>query len=116
MKTTITALFAIALAILGSSALFAADANGAIRIEVPDMVCEGCASSVTKALKKLEGVTDAHVDPKTKVALVNAKPGARITDAAIKKAVDDAGYEAKKIERLEITFAKAKADLDKQSG
>ena len=110
----IASLLAVGIALLGSN-VKADDAAGVIRLSVPDMVCEGCAFSVTKALKKLEGVTDAHVDPKTKVALVNPKPSAKITDAALKKAVEDAGYEAKKIERVETTFAKAKADLEKSS-
>ncbi|MBL9153241.1 MAG: heavy-metal-associated domain-containing protein [Verrucomicrobiales bacterium] len=114
MKTLFATLLAVGIALLGSHAK-ADDAAGVIRISVPDMVCEGCAFSVTKALKKLEGVTDAHVDPKTKVALVNPKPSAKISDEAIKKAVDDAGYEAKEIERVETTFAKAKADLEKSS-
>lgn len=115
MKTAIATLLAVAAIAFAVSPVHADD-TGAILIEVPDMVCEGCASSVTKALKKLEGVTDAHVDPVKKVALISASSKPALTDESIKAAVDEAGYEAKKIQRLDATFAKAKADLEKQAG
>ncbi|MCB1087868.1 MAG: heavy-metal-associated domain-containing protein [Verrucomicrobiae bacterium] len=116
MKTVVASLFAFALLCLHPSSGLAGDkTDGTIRIEVPDMVCEGCASTITKALKKLEGVSDAHVDPKVKVALIKPKAKADLSDATLKKAVEDAGYEVGKIERIETAFAQAKKDLEGQS-
>lgn len=111
IKKFFASLFALAF-LAGST--FAADST--IRIQVPDMSCEGCASTVTKALTKLEGVKGAHVDPVAKIALVDVKPKSELTDATLQKAIKDAGYSAKKIERLPIAFAKAKAELAKKAG
>ncbi len=61
-------------------------------ITVNGMTCGGCVNSVTKALKSITGVQEANVDLQTKKATVtfdDLKTGV----AALKQAVEDAGYD-----------------------
>jgi Cu2+-exporting ATPase/Cu+-exporting ATPase len=51
---------------------------------------------VEKALLEVEGITSAQVDLKGKVAIIETDRD--VTDAAIKAAVEDAGYDAIKVE------------------
>ena len=57
---------------------------------VPDIVCEGCAGSIKKALGRLESVTGVDVDVHTKIVTV-AHDGV-INREVIVKALEHAGY------------------------
>lgn len=64
-----------------------------ISLKVEGMTCGHCSMSVAKALKGVPGVSDANVDLKLKEAKVTYDPAkASIND--LKRAVEDAGYEA----------------------
>lgn len=66
------------------------------KVFIEGMTCGHCASHVEEALKEVGGIKSAKVDLKGKVAVIElAKP---VEDAKIKAAVEDAGYEATKIE------------------
>jgi copper chaperone len=61
-------------------------------INVEGMTCGGCVASVTKALKRLEGVEQANVSLEGKIASV-IYDGTKTNEDALKQAVRDAGYE-----------------------
>lgn len=76
-----------------SFTLFAADKAKTVSLSVTGMTCEACASTVTKALKKVDGVSDVKVDLKKNTATVTlAKAGT--SSATLIKAVSDAGFNA----------------------
>ena len=62
------------------------------------MMCGHCESHVKKALEALPGVTSATASHEQKKAVVTLADGASLDEAAVKKAVEDAGYEFVKIE------------------
>lgn len=57
------------------------------KVQIDGMMCEHCKAAVTKALNSIEGA-DAQVSLATGIAEVKGN----VSDAAIKKAVEDAGY------------------------
>lgn len=59
-------------------------------IKIDGMTCGHCAAAVTKALKKVDGVTDVAVNLGEKQATVT-HAGANVE--ALKTAVEDAGYD-----------------------
>ncbi len=62
-------------------------------IKVGGMTCGHCKAAVEKALKGLAGVKGADVSLERGEARVTHEPG-QPSQAAMKKAVRDAGYEA----------------------
>jgi copper chaperone len=61
-------------------------------INVEGMTCGGCVASVTKAIKRLEGVEQANVSLESKIASVIYDKD-KTNEDQIKQAVRDAGYE-----------------------
>ena len=58
---------------------------------VAGMTCGHCVAAVTGELERLDGVTDVAVDLESGTATVTSdRP---LDDAAVKAAVDEAGYE-----------------------
>lgn len=66
------------------------------KVLVEGMSCGHCVMHVQNALLDIEGVKSAKVDLDSKTALVEADRD--LTEAEIKAAVEDAGYEAVKVE------------------
>ena len=64
-------------------------------LTVEGMMCTHCSGRVESALNALPGVS-AHVDLEKKTATVTAAP--EVTDAMLRKAVEDAGYKVTKIQ------------------
>ena len=81
--------------------------GGVVKVLVPDMVCEGCSSTVTKALKGIDGVTTAEVNLKHKVALIDTK--ATVDDNTLTQAVEKTGYKVQKIERVGFVFQESQS-------
>jgi Cu+-exporting ATPase len=73
-----------------------ADARAVILIG--GMSCAACAQRVEKAIRKLDGVRDASVNLASEKATVAYDPQ-RLRAAAIKAAVEKAGYEARELAR-----------------
>lgn len=65
-------------------------------IRIEGMSCGHCSAAVTKALNAIDGVT-AAVDLEAKTATVSFTNG-KVTDEALRAAVEDAGYEVLGIE------------------
>lgn len=62
-----------------------------LELSVKGMSCQGCVASVTRVLKAVPGVSDVSVTlqpPRARIAY----DGAQTTEAALKAAVEDAGY------------------------
>ncbi|MBI2764103.1 MAG: heavy-metal-associated domain-containing protein [Chloroflexi bacterium] len=57
------------------------------------MICGACVSRITRALRKVDGVTKVYVDLQRGTATVRHEP-ARVSNAALAAAVAEAGYEA----------------------
>jgi len=63
-------------------------------LKVDGMTCGGCVRSVTNVLKTLPGVADAQVSLEKSEAKVTFDP-AMANPAALRKAIEDAGYETR---------------------
>jgi mercuric ion binding protein len=72
-----------------------------ISIKVEGLYCPFCAYGLEKQLKKLKGFKKVEVNLKHGVAELHIKPGVNVTDAAIQKAVEDAGFDSASIKRIE---------------
>ncbi len=62
-------------------------------IKIGGMTCGGCARSVTAVLSALPGMQNVAVDLDNAKATVTFDP-AKLDQAAMAKAIEDAGYEA----------------------
>ena len=84
-----------------------------ISIYVKGLVCSSCSIGVKVQLRKLDGVDKSQLekgvklDVKTQLATLALIPGAKISEAAIKKAIDKAGYEAGGTFRLKGSSVKS---------
>ncbi len=58
---------------------------------VPAIHCAHCAMSIREEVSEVEGVDDVVVDLDTKVVTVS---GTALDDAALRAAIEEAGYEA----------------------
>jgi copper chaperone CopZ len=58
---------------------------------VPDMSCEHCKHAIASELASVAGVTLVDVDLESKVVTVR---GTGLDDAALRAAIEEAGYEA----------------------
>jgi len=59
-----------------------------LTLTVPDMTCGHCASTITKAVKAVDGASGCEIDLATKqVRIVSAQPAGSFVDA-----IAEAGY------------------------
>jgi copper chaperone len=63
----------------------------ALRFAVPGMTCGHCVAAIRGEIEKVPGVQTVDVDLETKAVVVT---GSAVDPAAVKAAVDEAGYEA----------------------
>jgi Cu+-exporting ATPase len=64
-----------------------------IRFPVWGMTCGSCVNRITRAVRKLDGVTKVTVDLRRETVTVRREP-ALVSNAALAAAVAEAGYEA----------------------
>ena len=62
-----------------------------ITYSVPGMSCDHCKHAVSSELATVDGVESVAVDLETKLVVVH---GSNLDDAALRAAIDEAGYEA----------------------
>jgi len=67
-------------------------------LKVEGMTCRMCPRVVEKALERTEGVKEADVSYKNKVAIVEYDPD-KISPEGLIKAIEEAGYRATVVER-----------------
>ncbi len=58
---------------------------------VPAIHCDHCAMSIREEVSEVEGVEDVDVDVESKVVTIS---GRELNDAALRTAIEEAGYEA----------------------
>ena len=58
---------------------------------VPAIHCVHCATSIREEVSEVEGVEDVDVDLDAKIVTIR---GLELDDAALRSAIEDAGYEA----------------------
>jgi copper chaperone CopZ len=58
---------------------------------VPAMHCAHCTAAVAEEVRTVAGVDDVEVDLDTKLVTIR---GAEIDDAAVRAAIEEAGYQA----------------------
>ena len=68
-------------------------ATETVRFPVSGMTCGSCVNRITRAVRKLDGVTRVDVDLRKETATVSREP-ALVSNAALAAAVAEAGYEA----------------------
>jgi copper chaperone CopZ len=64
---------------------------GELTYVVSEMTCDHCKATVTGAVVRVSGVKAVGVDLETKLVRVR---GADVDDAAVRTAIEEAGYEA----------------------
>ena len=85
-----------------SLALIAASAQAeTIEMTVNGLVCGFCAQGIEKTLRKNPATADVLVSLENRLVAVATKQGASIADAELRKALTDAGYDVKAIERTQ---------------
>ena len=62
-----------------------------ISYTVPAIHCAHCAMSIREEVSEVEGVEDVDVDLEAKVVTIH---GRALDDAALRAAIEEAGYEA----------------------
>ena len=62
-----------------------------MKINVKGMMCEHCEMHVKKALEAIDGITSAA--PSHKSGTVTIETSKEVDEAAIKSAIEEAGYE-----------------------
>jgi copper chaperone len=65
--------------------------NQTISYTVPGMSCGHCKAAVTAEVSAVAGVESVDVDLETKLVRIS---GENLDDAALRAAIDEAGYEA----------------------
>ena len=83
-----------------------ADTNKNTELGVESMTCAACSAAVERAVKKLDGVSEASVNLATNRLRLEYDP-ARVKLSEIKTAVEKAGYTPKDIEKREAPDAEA---------
>ncbi|WP_456427325.1 heavy-metal-associated domain-containing protein [Rhodocaloribacter sp.] len=71
--------------------------NPDVIVEVGGLACPFCAYGIEKRLKKLDEVAELSVLLEEGKVELKVKEGAKISEASIRKAVADAGFEAKSV-------------------
>ena len=96
-------------------AVTAASAAATIEMTVNGLVCAFCAQGIEKKLKKLPATAEVVVNLEHRLVAVSTKEGQDITDADLRKALTDAGYTVKSIERTDTPIAGLREKLKQVS-
>lgn len=100
------------IAVVATLALLATAADaGTIEMKVYGLVCGFCAQGIEKTLRRNPATDDVVVSLENKLVAIGTKPGADISDAELRKALTEAGYDVKAIARTERTMADIRASL-----
>jgi copper chaperone CopZ len=87
----------IALTFFGTAAASA----GTIEMKVNGLVCGFCAQGIEKTLRKNPATADVLVSLENKLVAISTKDGTDISDRELKKALTNAGYDVKEIQRTD---------------
>jgi len=84
---------------------------GTIEMKVNGLVCGFCAQGIEKTLRRNAATADVLVSLENRLVAVSTKEGADIPDADLRKALTDAGYEVKAIERTSRSIDALRSEL-----
>jgi copper chaperone CopZ len=76
-----------------------------IEMNVNGLVCAFCAQGIEKQLRKFPATADVVVSLEQKLVAVGLKDGQDIPDADLRRALTNAGYTVKSIQRTESPIA-----------
>jgi mercuric ion binding protein len=82
-----------------------------IEMTVNGLVCAFCAQGIEKKLRKFPATVDVVVNLEHRLVAVALKDGQDIPDDSLRKALTDAGYTVKSIERTEASIAAVRERL-----
>ena len=85
-------------ALLGAASIASAKT---IEMDVNGLVCAFCAQGIEKTLKGFPATAGVFVSLEHRIVAVQLKDGQDITDAALQKAITDAGYKLVTIHRTD---------------
>jgi len=75
-----------------------------IEMDVHGLVCAFCAQGIEKTLKGFSATQAVFVSLEHRIVAVQLKDGAEIDDAALRKAITDAGYTVVAIRRTDASL------------
>lgn len=82
-----------------------------IQMTVNGLVCAFCAQGIEKKLRRLPATADVFVSLEQKTVAVALKDGQDIPDAALRKALTDAGYSVVTIQRSDATLDEVRSRI-----
>jgi copper chaperone CopZ len=82
-----------------------------IELKVFGLVCGFCAQGIEKTLRKKPAVEDVIVSLENKLVAVATRSGQDLSDAELRKALQDAGYTVKAISRTERSMTEIRGQL-----
>ncbi len=92
------------------SILFAASSHAAtIEMSVNGLVCGFCAQGIEKTLRKNPATADVLVSLENRLVAIATKEGSDISDAELKEALTNAGYDVKAITRTDNSLEELRA-------
>ena len=74
---------------------------GTIEMTVNGLVCGFCAQGIEKTFRKNPATADVLVSLENRLVAIATKEGTDISDAELRKALKNAGYDVKAIERTD---------------
>jgi copper chaperone CopZ len=100
---------------LAMLAVSATSAAATIEMTVNGLVCAFCAQGIEKKLKKFPATLEVVVSLEHRLVAVSVKDGQDIPDADLRKALSDAGYTVKSIERTQTPIVELRERLKQVS-
>jgi copper chaperone CopZ len=97
-----------------SSLLLLASASAqaaTIEMQVNGLVCAFCAQGIEKQLRKFPATADVIVNLEHKLVAVALKDGQEIPDTELRRALTNAGYTVKAVQRTETPLAELRERL-----
>ena len=82
-----------------------------IEMNVNGLVCAFCAQGIEKQLRKFPATADVLVSLEQKLVAVELKDGLDIPDTELRRALTNAGYTVKAIQRTETPIAELRERL-----
>jgi copper chaperone CopZ len=82
-----------------------------IEMNVNGLVCAFCAQGIEKQLRKFPATADVVVSLEQKLVAVGLKDGQDIPDTELRRALTNAGYTVKAIQRTETPIAELRERL-----
>lgn len=84
---------------------------GTIEMKVNGLVCGFCAQGIEKTLRRNSATADVLVSLENRLVAVSTKEGTDIPDTDLHKALTEAGYEVKAIERTGRSIETLRSEL-----